>query len=1050
MGGLEELSKRASRKLLQMLAYHPVTGKEIRILQTDASLTKTQRTLQLSDTPRAGPWDTISDSGAARPTYLLCLDQFDEAAARAAKIVFVSKKALEAYTPESFKALGLTNVLVLEELHLMYPHLGTPCGAAGGTPCGAAWDGTRDGATKMVGDLLQYNRVVGPEARPAPLLWVTQYYVPSAAKRRREIQKCLILNSQSSLVERVVLLNEREESLPEGCKREKVEQRVIGKRLTYADVLRFAAELGATEPETLVAFANADIAIDSGSWRQLWTVVLKDACVALLRYDVPENGRVEEATLFGPRPDSQDTWVVRAGDVAKRATPGFANDSNVFSKFEFQFGQMGCDNAFALEMLRQKFLVVNPCLSLRTWHFHSSGVRTYDKNDVLERPFFHYVHPSGLQDVKPLTACPPGTTPVVPASLVRPVRGAGAATWMSEVNRSLPAGVEPFRLGAANPWTSAGPEFFVDGLRDVFMTSDGLVMDKEQLYIGPAATAQKVWAAARLQNLMPSVEVKKVLFAPWPAGAESSRETYVLKFLSKILRVAAMAKNGELAVSKAGQPTSNPKNGEMYCPDVKSIVEALHIFRWPEGKQPVIKHERDAQVWCREAAGCLISDVAETVSEDVAALRASLQGWVRTPQKCSGLLRLVIVEDGQILTTEFVRELEDVLERCFDVRVVYPGRTSAERMLDVMRGAWGVVSAGGLERVGWNWMLPEGAYAFEVVGAGQTASQEGLNLSAAAGLEHRFVRRAREELLDAILEEEKAWIASGGSSDDSDRPTIWLPRSDLEGYFSHPGDSFREMVRLWGAAGYVRVREHPTATMVWWGSLGGPDGVLLYDRPNHDWRLAAPMPERSWKFALFGNPKPPAAHLAPAKPWFFWPRRPSLVEELVAAGVPGASWEDRRAGLVFYGKVENKVQEKRRLGGTDWSTACTEFRLVRGDEPYPFTQKQVLEKLAGARFGLCLAGYGLKCHREIECMAMGCVPVCAPEVDMDSYAEPPVEGVHYLRVAGPDSAAATVASVSKVDWEKMSAACKTWWERNASCAGSFGLTKDLITGARGS
>ena len=172
------------------------------------------------------------------------------------------------------------------------------------------------------------------------------------------------------------------------------------------------------------------------------------------------------------------------------------------------------------------------------------------------------------------------------------------------------------------------------------------------------------------------------------------------------------------------------------------------------------------------------------------------------------------------------------------------------------------------------------------------------------------------------------------------------------------------------------------------------------------------------------------------------------MEAIVAAGIGG--WDARIRGLVFYGKIENKVQERRRTAA-DWSSACSgeaatpsEWVLVRGDQPYPFTQREYLERLATAKFGLCLAGYGLKCHREVECMAMGCVPLVAPEVDMESYAVPPREGVEYLRVANPAAAAAAAASMDQVTWERMSAAGQAWWRANASCEGMFALTKKLV------
>jgi hypothetical protein len=79
-------------------------------------------------------------------------------------------------------------------------------------------------------------------------------------------------------------------------------------------------------------------------------------------------------------------------------------------------------------------------------------------------------------------------------------------------------------------------------------------------------------------------------------------------------------------------------------------------------------------------------------------------------------------------------------------------------------------------------------------------------------------------------------------------------------------------------------------------------------------------------------------------------------------------------------------------------------------------------------------------------MAMGCVPIVDKKVDMSFYANPPVEGVHYLRVNGPEEVAAKIAFAQHdaAAWATMSYACKKWWKENASCEGFFALTKRLV------
>jgi hypothetical protein len=80
-------------------------------------------------------------------------------------------------------------------------------------------------------------------------------------------------------------------------------------------------------------------------------------------------------------------------------------------------------------------------------------------------------------------------------------------------------------------------------------------------------------------------------------------------------------------------------------------------------------------------------------------------------------------------------------------------------------------------------------------------------------------------------------------------------------------------------------------------------------------------------------------------------------------------------------------------------------------------------------------------------MAMGCVPVVAPEVDMASYAVPPQEGIHYLRLTNPEGAATAIAEVTPERWAQMSAACRVWWRANASAEGSLDLTRRLAMSA---
>jgi long-subunit fatty acid transport protein len=79
-------------------------------------------------------------------------------------------------------------------------------------------------------------------------------------------------------------------------------------------------------------------------------------------------------------------------------------------------------------------------------------------------------------------------------------------------------------------------------------------------------------------------------------------------------------------------------------------------------------------------------------------------------------------------------------------------------------------------------------------------------------------------------------------------------------------------------------------------------------------------------------------------------------------------------------------------------------------------------------------------------MAMGCVPVVMSDVDVEHYAEPLQEGLHYIRVSTPEEVETKVKTISEKQWSFMSNACRAWWSDNASAQGSWRLTSELVKG----
>jgi hypothetical protein len=1024
-----------------MFAKHPLTGKNIRIMNFDTSVWRDQKTLAWFDSApssagRLNRWDIGATSVAAAaaldavglpPDIVLCFGSVEACAtwckeghAARPKIVAVTKALVTHMGLEKFAELGLGNVVCVEELHEMYPFVGPK------------WDGSVEDAKLLLAMLFHFGRTfpaTNPSGRalrglkieetmvtPQPLWFVTQYYKAQTSSRRTEIDACLTMNANCDVIDKIVLLNES------ACapKAPKIEEQLIGKRLMYADVIRWIYE---TAPrDILVAFANADIFLDAPSWRGLWSTDIESVpkFLALLRWDVASATAqgVAQAKLFGPRADSQDTWV-----LSSNAVKAVAWD---WTALQFPFGQGGCDNAITLEMFKKKFLVANPALTMKTYHLHGSGIRTYDPRNVVDKPAFLYIQPTGLHDMKPIQEIP-GTQPMKFAPFERRIKGplspAQARTFCTMVARSTDDAVT---LDAESPNLWSPVPVPLSELEGAFYTRDGLAYTYDTLLVGKSKASAEAWGSSRVSYLSASMLVEDGVIAPLSDAVASNPSRYLLEYMSKIFLLRDRFKR---------------PSGEFWCSRKNECGEVLRMFTWPTKEIPVISRDENQQTWCSTALMWPYQDSPpEYVSkEEIGALRGAfgLGGWKPVTED----RQLVIVVDGKWLTQEVAEAIEEAVKATLSVKLVWSGRTSLEASLRALRGAWGVLLPKGDALAAWSWVLPLGAFVWEI----QSEMEPNailLHTAAASELEHRLtivpkgsptekdLTGLATKLSGAILAEKEVVVQPMES-----QPTLLLP-SGHTGFFAHAGDSFREIAEEWGRRGYVSCKKSSCAN-IW---LGGVGETLLYDRPTTEWLMRAPPKETAWKKALFGNPAPSDR----AQPWSFWPRRPLLVEELVEKGLPLKSWEARTKTLVFYGKSENSVQKARRTGA-DWSTACDEFVHIEGSGPYPYTHAEYLELLSSARFGLCLAGYGLKCHREIECMAMGCVPICAPDADMTNYAEPPVEGLHYLRVVDPASAKAALEKITPERWMVMSVACRDWWKRNCSIEGIWKLTQKLVS-----
>ena len=259
--------------------------------------------------------------------------------------------------------------------------------------------------------------------------------------------------------------------------------------------------------------------------------------------------------------------------------------------------------------------------------------------------------------------------------------------------------------------------------------------------------------------------------------------------------------------------------------------------------------------------------------------------------------------------------------------------------------------------------------------------------------------------------------------------TIHVPKQPMPRPWDHTNDSFREEIML------IQNKNKQDVSVVFDGTknLVLEPAVMLYDRDTIQWFQTEPeFPLITGVYLgncdMANDGKALIGAGFEARPWIYWPRRPIFVEALIMKGEGARGYAERPIESLFIGNYENAIQQQHRTS-QDWSKSVSEFHLTSGST-HKFTPKEYLQKLAQARFGLTLRGYGVKCHREVELMAFGTVPIVTPNVNTTDYQEPLVEGVHYVRANHPSEVPDILKAITPEQWQTMSIACKDWYMRN--------------------
>ena len=270
---------------------------------------------------------------------------------------------------------------------------------------------------------------------------------------------------------------------------------------------------------------------------------------------------------------------------------------------------------------------------------------------------------------------------------------------------------------------------------------------------------------------------------------------------------------------------------------------------------------------------------------------------------------------------------------------------------------------------------------------------------------------------------------------------ITVPAQPQPGIWSHKNDSFRELALLQKKNNKdVDVQLNKSSGHCWL-----VPNVILYDRPNMIW---VNNEFHQAGLVLLGNMDNEIEGLelrqkgVNTAPWTFWPRRPYVMEKMLnEKGI--LDYEKRDIQSIFVGNIENKVQGKYRETDDDWGQVLDVYHCTKGTE-HKFTQEEYLDMIRRSKYGLCLRGYGRKCHREVECMAWGTVPIITNDVCIKSYINPPKEGEHYIRAYDREDMKRKMNNIGRERWDKMSNNCIKWYKENVNSENSWNTTIKYI------
>ena len=203
-----------------------------------------------------------------------------------------------------------------------------------------------------------------------------QYFIHPNKERQLEITRCLKNNVKNKYITKIYLLNERiytDEELD--ISSNKIIQVDVKTRLKFKDVFEY---IQTNDIKGYNVIVNSDIFFKKNIKNLFKSDIhINKKMYALLRYEYNVLDP-EKTYLFGPRGDSQDTWIIHSNfSIGKK-------ESKIFN---FEFGKPGCDNKMTYLMTILGYEIINDPTFIRSYHIHETNIRNYSSSDAIPPPY---------------------------------------------------------------------------------------------------------------------------------------------------------------------------------------------------------------------------------------------------------------------------------------------------------------------------------------------------------------------------------------------------------------------------------------------------------------------------------------------------------------------------------------------------------------------------------------------------------------------------------------------------------------------------------------